>query len=223
MDDEIEAEETMTMEDGDEGDDFEMAAVGDEPADDEGEASFDSVEDKMNDFEAALSALKAEFEKLQASEEGEESGEEEGGEEEQDESWELDEDFDDLAESLDLEVIERDVLKTNKTAKDVGAASSGMTTGNDAKSPLPKSQTTRMGAGPVETGKGPTENGYSLKAAPKSADQGLGDNRRKKSTDGASKVSKEGDSSALINKATSDGFGAINTMSPLSKGGQNLK
>jgi len=98
-----------------------------------------------------------------------------------------------------------------------------MTTGNDAKSPLPKSQTTRMGAGPVETGKGPTENGYALKAAPKSADMGLGDNRRKKSTDGSSKVSKEGNSSALINKATSDGFGAINNTSPLSKGGQNLK
>jgi hypothetical protein len=139
------------------------------------------------------------------------------------EDFEFDEDFDELAESLDLEVIERNMEKSQKTPQDAGSASSGMSVGKDAVSPVPKSQTGRMGAKPVETGKGPTENGFNLKSAPKSADMGLGDNRRKKSTDGASKVSKEGQGSALLNKTTSDGFGAINNTSPLSKGGQNLK
>jgi hypothetical protein len=229
MEDEIDFEETMSEDD----DEPELDAdseieMGPGDAEEGGEASLDSVEGKMEDLEAALAALKAEFERLEAGEEGEEGEAGEEGEEgeagEEEESWELDEDFDEIAESLDLEVVERDMLKTNKTAKDAGAASSGMTTGNDAKSPVPPSQTSRMGAKPVVTGQGPTENGYALKAAPKSAKMaGTDDNRRRKASDGASAVKKEGDSAALINKSTSDGFGAINNTSPLSKGGQNLK
>ena len=232
MDDEIDFEETMT-EAGDDADDTEevemdMVDTGDDADMETADGELGAVEDKMHDLEAALAALKAEFDKLESGDEGEEEVEVDDVESKMDEDmveddFEFDEDFDELAESLDLEVIERDVLKTNKSAKDVGSASSGMTTGNDAKSPLPKSQTARMGAKPVETGKGSTHNGYNLEAAPKSADQGLGDNRRKKSTDGAKKIGKDGDSSALINKSTSDSFGAINNTSPLSKGGQNLK
>lgn len=231
MEDEIEFEETMT-EDGEE-EEVEVGAEEVEPADDS-EASMDSVEDKMSDLEAALAALKAEFDKLENAEktdseedsdEGEEVevGAEEKVDEEMDETWELDEDFDDLAESLDLEVVEKDPLKANKTEGEVGSGSSGMAIDKNAKSPLPKSQTSRMGAEPVKTGEGGHHNGYNRETAPKVADMGHGDNRRKKASDGAAKVSKEGDSSALINKATSDGFGAINNTSPLTKGGQNLK
>lgn len=244
---EEEMSEFMDKTDDEVEDEIEVDVTGDEPAGEEDHEEHEdvaSLEKPLDMLAAALQELRAEYDRIQSgdhSEEDEAGEEEEAGEEdqksegmdhelaesdeeeEQEESMELDEDFDDLAESLDLEVVERDVLKTMKSPKDVGAASSGMTTGGDAKSPLPKSQTTRMGAGPVETGKGPTENGYGLKSAPKSADMGLGDNRRKKSTDGSSKVSKEGNSSALINKSTSDGFGAINNTSPLTKGGQNLK
>lgn len=221
-----EAEEEVDVEAGEEVD-------GEESADLEG---LDALEAPLDTLTQALNELRAEFDRQQGMEDGEggeeepsddqkdlaESDEEEE-EEEQQESMELDEDFDDLAESLDLEVVAKDMEKGAKSAKDVGAASSGMSVGNNAESPLPKSQTSRMGAKPVETGKGPHHNGYNLEAAPKHADQGLGDNRRKKSTDGSAKVSKEGNSSAMLNKATSDGFGAINNTSPLTKGGQNLK
>ena len=87
--------------------------------------------------------------------------------EEMEESWELDEDFDDLAESLNLEVVEKDMEKSAKTADEVGSGKSGMSKGEHAKSPVPASQTSRLGAKPVETGKGPTPNGFKLEAAPK--------------------------------------------------------
>lgn len=236
MEDEIDFEETMAEdEEGSE----------DAPSEDAADV-IDALKDPIDAVMQAIAELRAQFDKQEeevtgdaGDEEGEEevedaedvdmgSGEEvdvdvEDEEEMKTEEWTLDEEFDELAESLELEVVERSMEKSQKSAKDVGAASSGMSTGDNAVSPLPKSQTSRMGAGPVETGKGPTENGYAPKAAPKSADMGLGDNRRKKSTDNMSKVSKEGNSAALINKATGDGFGAINNASPLTKGGQNLK
>ena len=79
-----------------------------------------------------------------------------------------------------------------------------------------------MGAKPVETGKGPTHNGYKLEAAPKSGKlTGTDDNRRKKSTQGMStvKASKEGE----VGSGHSGMSTGKNAMSPLSKGGQNLK
>ena len=232
MEDDIDFEETMT-ETGDdelEGDDDTLSVddaeldVADDsldmPVDDMSseEGGMSAVEDKMGDLESALAALKAEFDKLDGDDseevevtapEGDDAGHIEVSEED---SWELDEDFSDLAESLDLEVVERDMLKSAKTAKDAGAASSGMTVGNNEKSPVPSSQTSRLGAKAVETGTGPTPNGYKAETAPKSTDAGLGDNRRKKSTDGTSKVSDP--------KNTDN---ASNKMSPLSKGGSNLK
>jgi hypothetical protein len=221
MEDEIDFEETMT-EAGDEEEEFEVSVADDaastdaaaEPAGDD----MGGVDGAMSELESALAALKAEFEKLEAGEagdsdsDGDDMADADDNKEMAEESWDIDEDFDDLAESLDLEVVEKDVLKTNKTAKDVGAASSGMTTGNDAKSPLPSSQTSRMGAKPVETGKGSTANGYHLEGAPKSADMGLGDNRRKKADDGMKAV-----------PAPKNTDGASNKVSPLTKGGSNLK
>jgi hypothetical protein len=201
-----------------------------------------SVEDKMNDLESALDARKAKFKSLNGGDEetdnefptdsvddGEEvedtmtidgpGGEEVEDEETVDENWATDEDFDDLAESLDLEVIEKDVNKT-VAAKDIGAASTGMSTGNDAKSPIAKSQANRMGAKPIEM-KGSNVNGYERATAPKSDKLPVPNSpTRKKATDTTSKVSKEGNGSALLNKK--DGVEG-NKMSPLSKGGDNLK
>ena len=194
--------------------------------------SMASVEDKLTDLDAALAALKAEFAKIDGgfddSEEptdvdpemgsddvevdpemgsddvdvdDEEKNVKEGFDSEDD--WSLDEEFDELAESLDLEVIERDMLKSHKSPKDVGAENvAGMANGNDAKSPLPKSQTSRMGGKPVETGKGPTHNGYNLESAPKAADMGYGDNRRKKSTEGSKTVSAPKNSDTAGNKVS---------------------
>lgn len=217
MEDEIDFEETMAEASDDE-EEFEVSVTDDaatadnsaEPAGDE----MGSVDNAMSELESALAALKAEFEKLEAGDAGdsEDADAADNNKEMTEESWDIDEDFDDLAESLDLEVVEKDVLKTNKTAKDVGAASSGMTTGGDAKSPLPSSQTARMGAKPVETGKGSTANGYHLEGAPKSEDMGLGDNRRKKADDGMKTV-----------PAPKNTDGASNKVSPLTKGGSNLK
>ncbi len=229
MEDEIDFEETMT-EAGDDEDEVEAEVDVEGPADAEpadGDEGVGAIAAPLSSLEAALADLRAEYDRIQSGESGGENDASAGDAEEvdvemteemdddgeqHDESWDLEEDFDELAESLDLEVIEKDVLKTNKSAKDIGAASSGMTTGNDAKSPLPKSQTARMGAKPVETGKGSTASGYNLESAPKSADMGLGDNRRKKASDGSKAV-----------PAPKNSDGASNKMSPLSKGGDNLK
>jgi hypothetical protein len=200
----------------------------------EDHVDHEEIMDKMGDLETALAELKAEFEKLEAQENGENPGEEEGkGEGEgEEESWEMDEDFDDIAESLDLEVVTKDMEKT-VPAKDVGAVQSGMSDGNNARSPLPPSQTTRFGAKPVDIGAGPDHRGYELESAPKStmdamkiADPAMkADNRRKSFDSGMSKQSKEGNKPGAALNTTAKEFGAdtVGKMSPLSKGGQNLK
>lgn len=249
MEDEVDFEETMSEDEEEEMDITaeepadDMTAVGDN-------ADMSAIEKSMHSLEDALAELKAEFEKLEAGsdetdseevdveveagdedadkkeagEEGEEeeAEAEEGEEEEMDETWSLDEDFDDLAESLDLEVVTKDMEKTAKTPSDVGSASSGMGLGKDAKSPTPPSQTTRMGAKPVETGKGPTAKGYNMETPPKSDKLPIEpvDNRRKKATDDTKKMSKEGAPAAKLNHPEP---AKGNEMSPLSKGGQNLK
>ena len=221
MENEIDFEETMSEDDdttefnattddedelelGDDGDEMDMDVDTTVDNDDDEHADHDAIMTKVGDLETALAELKAEFEKLEAEEHGEsgndadgEEGDEEGDEEE--ESWDLDEDFDDIAESLDLEVVTKDMEKS-VPAKDVGAANSGMSDGNKARSPVPPSQTSRFGAKPVETGKGPTHNGYNIEKAPNSSMEALkiadpdmkADNRRKTSTTGTSKMSKEG-------------------------------
>lgn len=247
MDDEIDFEQTMSEEetdvevgdevvDGDDSESFDANGseeVPSEPVEIPAE-DVDDVESKMQDLESALDALKAKFNSMNGGDEEKEietvdfgsDDDSEGGEdfavgdEEEvvDENWATESDFDDLAESLDLEVVEKDVTK-KVAAKDVGSASSGMSNGNDAKSPVAKSQAVRMGAKPVEV-KGPNVNGYERPAAPKADKLPVpASPTRKKSTDTTTKVSKEGDSAALLNKGDSEG----NKMSPLSKGGDNLK
>lgn len=234
MDDEIDFEETMSegepeevegevdvdAEDG-AGDEIEMDAdVSDDVVDDaDGDVDVDdavSPEGKKVGLNDALAQLLDAFNKMKEDAAGDTGNEEEADavseETEEEESWELDEDFDDLAESLDLAVIEKDPLKGNKTEGEVGSASSGMAIEKNAKSPLPKSQTSRMGAEPVKTGLGGTHNGYNMEASPKVDDMGHGDNRRKKASDGSKSVPAPKNSDAASNKK-----------SPLTNGGSNLK
>jgi hypothetical protein len=250
MENEIDFEETMNEEEGDleefkattddedelelslddDGDEMDMDVTGDEGSSEHDD--HEAIMDKMGDLETALAELKAEFEKLEAEERGEGEEEEEGEGEEEEESWEMDEDFDDIAESLDLEVVTKDMEKS-VPAKDVGAEQSGMSDGNKARSPLPPSQTTRFGAKPVDIGAGPDHKGYELETAPKSnmdamklADPDMkADNRRKSYSNGMSRQNKEGNKPDAAINTTAKQFGAdtVGKMSPLSKGGQNLK
>ena len=250
MENEIDFEETMNEEEGnleefkattddedelelsldDDGDEMDMDVTGDEGSSEHDD--HEAIMDKMGDLETALAELKAEFEKLEAEERGEGEEEEEGEGEEEEESWEMDEDFDDIAEGLDLEVVTKDMEKS-VPAKDVGAEQSGMSDGNKARSPLPPSQTTRFGAKPVDIGAGPDHKGYELETAPKSnmdamklADPDMkADNRRKSYSNGMSRQNKEGNKPDAAINTTAKQFGAdtVGKMSPLSKGGQNLK
>lgn len=221
--------------------------MGDDMGDDMGDETPDveDLEDQMHDLEDALAELKAEFEKLESGEDmsdddsevedevevsDEDSDEEEveaeeeldeaavteedecdEDEEEMDESW-LSE-FDDLEESVSLEKV-----AVPHGEGEVGSGHYAPVETNK-KSPIAKAPDAVMGAKPVKTGDGPTAHGYKLETAP--AKKGelphTEDNRRKKSTDKMTKVSKEGDGAAKLNKTKSE-FGAdTNKMSPLSK------
>lgn len=228
---------------GDDADMMDMGDVedmGDEDHDmDMGDVDHSAIEDTMGDLEDALAQLKAEFEKLEAGEEaegeeedfasdeegeedfdaGEEAGEEEEAadeesneeEEEMDESWLAE--FDDLDESISLEKV-----SVPHGEGEVGSGHYAPVETNK-KSPVAGAPHAVLGAKPVKTGEGPTKSGFNLETAPSTKGElpHTEDNRRKKSTDKMSKVSKEGDSSAKLNKGTSDGFGEPNKTSPLSK------
>ena len=195
------------------------------------EGGMSDIEDTIGDLEDALAALKAEFEKLEGGEEdmgdmddseedaeedmedmedSEEDAEEdmedmedseedaEEDEEQMDESW-LEEDFDDLAEAIELEKVSVTMGGEVGSGKGQGAPA------DKSRSPLPASQTSRLGAKPVTTDS-KHHSGYNKETAPSSKDMGL-NNRRKKADAGMSKVSKEGNASAAINKTASE-FGA---------------
>lgn len=210
MDTEEEPEMDMDMElDADDSEDMDM----EEP--DMGD-KMDSIESSMEKLEDALAELKAEFEAIEAGkdesadedeeadEESEEEDEsEEEAEEEMDESW-LNE-FDDLEESIDLEKVAApsgDEVGSGKFAKPDGSS----------KSPVGKAPTEMLGAKPVAFDKGAKAQGFERSAAPSSQEMKGTANRRKKATDGMKEVSKEGDSSAMLNKKV----GAEGTKSPLS-------
>ena len=204
------------------------------------------IEDTIGDLEDALAELKAEFERLEggeggsdevaddeagndmgddeAGEEGSEDfgddesgdeaapgGEEAGEEEDMDESW-LDEDWDELAEAIELQKV------SVPTSGEVGSGTYSSADANaKAKSPLPASQTTRMGAKPIKIEDKPHTK-FDRETAPTSKDMGLS-NRRKTAETGMTKMSKEGNSpNAAINKTKSE-FGAdtVGKDSPLSK------
>jgi len=227
-------DDMMDMHDDMGGDDMggdDMAA--DDMGGDDAEG-MEGIEDTIGDLEDALAELKAEFERLESGEEdaGEEAGEEDAGEEDageeageedaseedageesseedMDESW-LEEDWDDLAEAIDLEKVKV------PASGEVGSGTFSSADANaKAKSPIATSQTQRMGAKPIKTDD-KHHSGYNRETAPSSKDMGI-TNRRKTAETGMSKVSKEGNSSAALNKTVSE-FGIDkDSMSPLSK------
>ena len=218
-------DDMMDMDDmgGDDAADGDMGSddLGDDVADDGmGGDDMGDIEDTIGDLEDALAELKAEFDRLEKGEEdSEEAGEEEAGEEEDseedseeedmDESW-LEEDWDDLSEAVELEKV------SVPASGEVGSGKYSSADANaKAKSPIATSQTSRMGAKPIKTDD-KKHSGYNRETAPSSKDMGI-TNRRKSAETGMSKVSKEGNSAAALNKTVSE-FG-INkdAMSPLSK------
>jgi hypothetical protein len=228
----------MDMDDAD----MDMADA-DMDMDDMGGDTMGNIENTMGDLESALEQLKAEFEKLESeaggssdfddedlgSEEdiGDEAdfGDEEADDEEavDDEEEELDEmftdeDFDDLAEAIELEKV------SVPTSGEVGVGKYSPRDANErSKSPLPASQTQRFGAAPIKTGKGPTASGYERPAQLPSQKTKIlpKDNRRKTDTQDTEKEqkgnygAKEDSRSAL--DTTDRTFGKGNSTSPLSR------
>lgn len=193
--------------------DVDMDVDMEEPAD---EADEEDMEHKLHDLESAIEELKKEFEALESGEDAEDMGADEEAEDEEhmDEAWEtMDEadDFDALDEGIahDLDTV---------TAPKSGEAGSGKFARAEVSthSPVPPTQKDMMGAKPVKTGLGKKAQGYDLEAAPASKSLGAGTGRRKDAEDNKHPVSKEGDTSALLNKDRSEGFGAPNTRSPIS-------
>lgn len=194
-----------------EGDEEDVTQVDMEaPSDDEGTT-------EIHDLEQAIAELKAEFAALKDEVEGEHSDDESmmGDEDKVAEAWESDtddleedDDYNDLAENVDLEAVH---------AAKGGEVGSGRyaPAETNTRSPVPTTQTDYMGARPVKTGQGTKASGYDRQSAPDSKSMGLS-NRRKDAEDGKRPVSKEGDASALLNKGTSAGFGTVNTRSPIS-------
>ena len=121
-----------------------------------------------------------------------------------------------LEESIDLEEVPVNMKKPGE----VGAGKYSRTEAN-VRSPI---ATTRpdMGVRPVQI-KSKGHTGYGLEGAPKSDELKGTANRRKKSTDGTSKVSKEGDTRAMLNKDRTDGYGATNVKSPIGSQGTTPK
>jgi len=253
MSDDIDAEETMSEDDGDDIDDNtempggdEMGGdtdieddgmidpdgsdldISDEAGDDEmggmgddmgGDApgGMGKIEDTIGDLEDILDELKAEFERLESgdgdvSDElgGDDMSGDETNDEDMDESW-LDEDWDELSEAIELEKVKVEM------GGEVGAGKFNPGDANSkSKSPVPTSQTSRMGAAPVKINSKDHSN-YNKETPPTSKDMGLS-NRRKTAETGMSKVSKEGDKSAALNKTESEfSIGSTGKNSPLSK------
>ena len=188
------------------------------------------IESTMGDLETALADLKAEFERLEGGSDdaemsdmddmgGEEMHDEEGeseeGEEEMDEMF-TEEDFDDLAEAVELEKV------TVPHSGEVGAGKFSPRDANEkAKSPVPPTQTSLFGAEPIKTGKGPKADGYALQAAPKSDKLPIlpKTNQRKTDTEGmeneqSGKYGAKEDSKSALD-TTDKTFGKGNQTSPL--------
>jgi len=193
------------MTDGDDVDD----ELGDEDldADEDHDMSLEDLEDSMHDLEDALEELKAEFKALESGEDAEE-GEEDVDADMEDEDLEDiddevegdetadedgDENWDDLEESIDLDVITSNFYGPSSKAADEVGSGKFATPDTVRKSPVPASQKDRFGAEPTDFDKGPVENGYVWKSGagyvPKNTSStlsGMTDNRRKKAMDGMS-------------------------------------
>lgn len=226
------------------------ADAGDEVADDaevdgefEGPAEVSAEEqlgDTLEDMEAVLVRLKAEFAQITGVDVGgdEVAGDEFGAEVDGDvaepvdmdgevevadeafafESAEADEDAEEVTESEDdfADLEESWVLEPVKDpnlqgGKEIGA--DGAKVHLNDKSPLPEHDAdARVGGKAVEI-KSDHHEGHEREAAPEVKAKPLLKNQVKKSTDGRTKVSKEGDKSAMLNSKA--GFGSDSPKSPI--------
>jgi hypothetical protein len=129
-------------------------------------------------------------------------------EEEEEEVAESVDDFADLEESWTLEPVKDPNLQGGK---EIGA--DGAKVALNAKSPLPEHDAdARVGGEAVEI-KAEEHVGYDREAAPEVKSKPLLKNQVKKATDGRTKVSKEGDKSAMLN--SKEGFGSDSPKSPI--------
>jgi hypothetical protein len=134
----------------------------------------------------------------------------------EDESLEEADDFADLEESWNLEPVADPALSG---AKEIGAAGAKVSL-ND-KSPIPqKKGEARVGGAAVEIN-AEEHKGYERESSPEVKARPLLKNQVKKSTDGRTGVSKEGDKSAMLNKK--DGFGSDSPKSPIGAGAADLR
>jgi hypothetical protein len=192
----------------------------------------ETIADTIEDLEAVMARLKAEFAEITGADEaGEEMGPEldadieepadmEGDEEQTEEApafesaeadeevTESEDDFADLEESWTLEPVKDPNLNGGK---EIGA--DGAKVAVNDKSPLPEHDADdRVGGKAVEIHSDHHE-GHDREAAPEVKARPLLKNQVKKATDGQSKVSKEGDKSAKLN--SKDGFGSDSPKSPI--------
>jgi hypothetical protein len=207
------------------GPDAELELPGDESL--EGSVE-DQIQDTIEDLDAVMARLKAEFAEITGGEEvsdeteveaGDEFGAEPFGDEAEVEAeveetftvgevTEAEEDFADLEESWDLEAVKDPNLNGGK---EIGAAGAKVAV-ND-KSPLPEHDAdARVGGNVVEI-HAEEHSGYDREAAPAVKARPLKKNEVKKTFDGQSKVSKEGDKSAMLN--STKGFGSDSPKSPI--------
>lgn len=217
------AEEDLSdeLEDASDDEHMSMDDEDDVDADDDVDVSMDddaevvddedhSEDEKIHDLEQAIAELQAEFKALKHS--NMDSDHDAVDADRVSEAWEdptddLAEDYDGLDENIDLETVQA------ARSGEVGSGKFAPAETNKH-SPVPPTQTDVMGARAVKTGIGAKASGYDRQRAPDSNSMGLS-NRRKDADIGKHSVSKEGDSSALLNKGTSNGFGAVNTKSPI--------
>lgn len=203
----------------------------------------DEVQDQIEDLQADLARLKAEFNALMGVEEKEhdadidgdgdiadvDAGEEEEAEvakegltleaeevEESEEAIEEGDEFADLDESFKLEPVADPNLSGGKEIGKAGASVSV----ND-KSPIPqKKGEARVGGAAVEI-KAKEHKGYAREAAPEVKKSPLLKNQVKNAAADLEGVSKEGDKSAVLNKK--DGFGSDSPKSPIGAGATDLR
>jgi hypothetical protein len=230
-------EEEAGEEEGEEALDGEVEGDSEEAPFD-GEAAEEPIEDRVEDLEAIMADLKAKYDALVGVEEPEHGmdldgdgeiaaepvddmdldmdGEVAVGDElETEESFAFeskdDEEFSDLEESWNLETVKDPNLSGGK---EIGADGSSVSV-ND-KSPLPNHKPSdRLAGEPVEID-AEEHHGFDLEASPEVKSKPLLKNQVKKATDGRTKVSKEGDKSAMLNKK--DGFGSDSPKSPVASG-----
>lgn len=248
--DEIKAQEHYGESEGDEEVPGEEEVGMEVPADDLDTPMSAEVEmapeEKVEDLEARLEFLKAEFAKITAvadldqpldaaGDAGEiemdapvdgaldlEGGDDQfaPAEEPKEESlaFEAEEvdEFAELEESFKLEPVKDPALNGGK---EIGAAGASLSVNN--KSPIPqKKGEARVGGAAVEI-KAEEHKGYAREAAPEVKARPLLKNQVKKAADDQEAVSKEGDKSAKLN--SKDGFGSDSPKSPIGAGAADLR